>query len=102
MVNGSEGEEASRARPVARVDAARPRPRVSLIIPTRDNADVLETCVRSIRQRTRYDDYEIIIIDNGSIEEKTARLFAELRSDPAIRILPMAEPFNFSRLNNAG
>jgi GT2 family glycosyltransferase len=76
-------------------------PRVSLIIPTRDNADVLETCIRSIRSRTRYHTYEILIIDNGSVEEKTKRLFAELSSDSSIRILPMPGPFNFSRLNNA-
>jgi O-antigen biosynthesis protein len=76
-------------------------PRVSLIIPTRDNADVLETCIRSIRTRTRYRNYEVLIIDNGSVEEKTRRLFAELSSDPSIRILPMPGPFNFSKLNNA-
>jgi GT2 family glycosyltransferase len=75
--------------------------RVSLIIPTRDNAKVLETCVRSIRERTRYRNYEIIIIDNGSVEDETRRLFAELASDPAIRILSRPESFNFSRLNNS-
>jgi GT2 family glycosyltransferase len=78
-----------------------PAPRVSLIIPTRDGADVLETCVRSIRSKTRYDDYEIIIVDNGSVEARTTKLFAELSADPAIRILPRPEPFNYSRLNNA-
>jgi GT2 family glycosyltransferase len=79
----------------------KPAPRVSLIVPTRDNAGMLETCVRSIRSRTRYDDYEILIIDNGSAEEKTRRLFAELGADPAIRILPRPGPFNFSALNNS-
>lgn len=76
-------------------------PRVSLIIPTRDNADVLATCIRSIRSRTRYENFEILIIDNGSVEEKTKRLFAELAADPSIRVLPMPGPFNFSKLNNA-
>lgn len=76
-------------------------PRVSLIIPTRDGADVLATCIRSIRSLTRYPDYEIIIVDNGSVQDETKRLFAELAADPAIRILPRPEPFNFSRLNNA-
>ncbi len=76
-------------------------PRVSLIIPTRDNADVLETCLCSIRARTSYNNYEIVVIDNGSVEEKTKRLFAKLASDATIRILPMPEPFNFSKLNNA-
>lgn len=76
-------------------------PGVSLIIPTRDGANVLETCIRSIRSLTRYVDYEILIIDNGSVEEKTKRLFADLSTDPVIRILPRPGPFNFSALNNS-
>ena len=67
----------------------------------RDGADVLATCIRSIRTLTRYPDYEIIIVDNGSVQDDTKRLFAEFAADPAIRILPQPEPFNFSRLNNA-
>jgi GT2 family glycosyltransferase len=94
--DGTPHEYAATAREVAT-----PGPRVSLIVPTRDNADVLETCIRSIRSRTRYENYEIIIIDNGSVEDKTKRLFAGLSSDPSIRVLPMPEPFNFSKLNNA-
>ena len=78
-----------------------PPPRVSLIIPTRDNAALLETCIRSIRRHTRYPDYEIIIIDNSSVEDRTKRLFATLTADPAIRVLPRPEPFNFSKLNNS-
>jgi O-antigen biosynthesis protein len=88
-------------------EKARPRstttsgPRVSLIVPTRDNAGMLATCIHSIRSQTRYDNYEILIIDNGSVEESTKSIFAALRSDPAIRVLPRPEPFNFSRLNNS-
>lgn len=78
-----------------------PAPRVSLIIPTRDNAALLETCINSIRARTRYPDYEILIIDNGSVEEATKRLFVRLAADPAIRVLPRPGPFNFSGLNNS-
>jgi len=91
----------SPATRVAARTAPSPAPRVSLIIPTRDGADVLETCVRSIRKLTRYDNYEIIIVDNGSVEDRTRTLFVELARDPEIRILPRPEPFNFSRLNNA-
>jgi GT2 family glycosyltransferase len=78
-----------------------PAPRVSLIIPTRDNAALLEACIRSIREHTRYPDYEILIIDNGSIEEATKQLFTRLTADPAIRVLPRPGPFNFSGLNNS-
>jgi len=86
------------------IEAPRPieaPPRVSIIIPTRDGAEILSSCIRSIRARTRYPDYEIIIVDNGSVEDATERLFAELGADPAIRVMPRPEPFNFSSLNNA-
>lgn len=77
-----------------------PAPRVSLIIPTRDGAKVLSTCIRSIREKTDYPDYEIIIVDNGSVREETKRLFAAFARDPAIHILPYPGAFNFSAINN--
>ena len=102
LVHGATDVDVARHdRAATRPAAAAPEPRVSVIIPTRDNASVLETCIRSIRSRTRYENYEILIIDNGSVEEKTTRLFADLSSDPSIRILPMPGLFNFSKLNNA-
>jgi GT2 family glycosyltransferase len=102
LVHGSaEADGSPRNLAAAKPEAPTSAPRVSLVIPTRDNADVLETCIRSIRARTRYRNYEIIIVDNGSAEEKTKRLFAEVGRDPSIRILPMPGPFNFSKLNNA-
>ena len=45
------------------------RPLVSIIIPTRDRADLLETCLTSLWRSTAYDAVEILIIDNGSIEQ---------------------------------
>jgi GT2 family glycosyltransferase len=101
LLHAREAQVAPAIQGVPRREIARPAPRVSIIIPTRDGAAILKTCVESIRARTRYQDYEIIIVDNGSVEEETKRLFAALGTDPRIRILPRAEPFNFSRLNNA-
>ena len=80
---------------------AEPKPLVSLLIPTRDRADILETCVRSILTRTTYQPYEILIIDNDSREAATQRLFEKLRREPSIRILSRPGPFNFSALNNS-
>ena len=62
---------------------------------------MLRACVRSIRSLTAYENYEILIVDNGSVEAATKGLFAELTADPSIRILPRPGPFNFSRLNNS-
>ena len=78
-----------------------PAPEVDVIIPTRDQAGLLENCVRSVIERTGYRAYRICIVDNGSIEAQTLRLFERWRADPRIRILRDERPFNFSGLNNA-
>jgi GT2 family glycosyltransferase len=78
-----------------------PQPRVSIIIPTRDGADLLRACVRSIRSLTSYENYEILVVDNGSVEAATKQLFVELTADPSIRVLSRPGPFNFSGLNNS-
>jgi len=80
----------------------RPAPRVSIVIPTRDRADLLRTCVGSILERTRYDDYEVVIVDNGSEDREALELLDALASEPRIRILRKPIPFNFSRLVNHG
>jgi GT2 family glycosyltransferase len=77
-----------------------PAPLASIIIPTRDRADLLKKCVRSILDRTRYPTIEILIIDNGSVQPATRRLFADLASNEAIRILSSPGTFNYSALNN--
>jgi O-antigen biosynthesis protein len=87
---------------VARVRWRASGDRASIIIPTKDRAELLDTCLRSIRERTSYPSYEILVIDTGSRELATARLYQRLAGDPTIRILHDDSPFNFSRVNNLG
>lgn len=77
-----------------------PAPLVSLVIPTRDQAEILTVCLSSILERTNYRTLEVIAIDNGSREPETARLLAEVGRDPRVRVLRDDRPFNFSALNN--
>jgi GT2 family glycosyltransferase len=72
---------------------------LSIIIPTRDNADILEVCVNSILDKTTYPNYEIIVIDNGSVEKATLKLFSSWPKDK-IRVIRDESPFNFSAINN--
>ena len=76
-----------------------PAPLVSLIIPTRDHAALLQTCLDSVLERSSYPAYEILVIDNGSVEPETAALFARLPGD-RVRVLRDDAPFNYSALNN--
>lgn len=77
-------------------------PKVSIIIPTRDRADLLSVCVRSILARTEYPDFEVVVVDNGSQEPDARMLLAELRENPRIRVLDYPIPFNFSAIVNHG
>jgi O-antigen biosynthesis protein len=84
-----------------RVRYQRPGPEalVSIIIPTRDRADLLGACLHSLLERTAHTGYEILVVDNGSKEEATFQLFSSLPPE-RVRVLRDDLPFNFSRLNN--
>src|SRR5215211_2624566 len=73
-------------------------PKVSLIIPTRDNVSMLKNCLESIERLTTYGNYEIIIMDNDSVDPATIEYLA---STPH-RVIPFRERFNYSRINNVG
>ncbi len=79
-----------------------PQPRVSLLIPTRDRVDLLRQCVDSILERTTYRNYEVVILDNGSVEKETIAYFRELRDHSNVRVLRYDAPFNYSKINNFG
>ncbi|MBF0122415.1 MAG: glycosyltransferase family 2 protein [Candidatus Omnitrophica bacterium] len=73
---------------------------VSIIIPNRDNADLLDRCVGSILERTTYKNIEILILENRSVEEKTFKLYKKLGKHKNVRIIPGDYVFNYSSLNN--
>jgi len=75
------------------------QPSVSLIIPTRDNVQLLKNCITSIRNLTTYQNYQIVVVDNGSEEAETLDYFEELENS-GDRVLRYNQPFNFSALNN--
>jgi O-antigen biosynthesis protein len=79
-----------------------PLPRVSVIIPTRDRADLLTRAVTGLLYRTDYPDIEVLILDNDSVEAGTLSLFQLLRKDSRVRVIPISGPFNYSAINNAG
>ena len=75
----------------------RDRPRVVIVIPTRDRRDLLERCVDSIRDRSTYDRFELLVIDNASRESRTLEYLASLPG----RVLSYPHEFNFSMMMNA-
>lgn len=78
-------------------------PLVSLLIPTRDRRALTETCVRSILEKSTYTHFEILILDNGSVEDETLAFFAQIQAEDArVRVLRYDHPFNYSAINNFG
>lgn len=74
--------------------------KVSIIIPTRDNVELLSKAINSIELKSSYKNYEIIIIDNNSVEDKTNQYLKKIECEK-IRIIRDERAFNFSALNNS-
>ncbi len=75
-------------------------PKVSIIIPTHNSADILEICLNSIQTKTAYKHYEIIIVDNNSDDLKTLNYLESFSEHSRIRVIKYPHHFNFSALNN--
>lgn len=75
-------------------------PKVTLIIPTRDAHDLLRQCLDSIREKTSYDNYEIIVVDNDSVERESLSYLKEIQQDSRISVLRVEGEFNYPALNN--
>ena len=76
-----------------------PPPLVSIIIPTRNGVRHLRRCLDSLRAKTSYPHYEIIVIDNDSDDAATLAYLREIAAT-GVQVLPYAQPFNYSAINN--
>ncbi|MFE8048557.1 glycosyltransferase [Brenneria goodwinii] len=78
------------------------QPLVSIIIPTKDRLPMLVACVTSLMEKTRYKNYELLIVDNHSETPEAQQWLAGLAkvNPQRIRVLSYPHPFNFSAMNN--
>jgi GT2 family glycosyltransferase len=70
--------------------------KISIIIPVRDRVDLLARCINSLTSRTRYEPYEIVVVDNDSTSAEAREYFGTVKH----RLLRFSGPFNFSAINN--
>lgn len=78
-------------------------PLISIIIPNKDHTDDLERCIASIEEKSTYHNYEYIIVENNSTEEKTFAYYKELEQrNPKVRVVYWDSIFNYSLINNFG
>ena len=76
--------------------------KVSIIIPNKDNIEDLKKCIDSILRVSTYENYEIIIVENNSVNKETFRYYHELELNPKIKILQWTGIFNYAAINNYG
>lgn len=77
-------------------------PRVSILIPNKDHLDDLKRCIASIVEKSSYDNYEIIVIENNSTTDEIFAYYEELKKNPDIRVVTYEGDFNYSAINNFG
>ena len=82
-----------------------PEPLVSIIVPTRDQLPLLQRCVETVLKITEYQNYEVIVVDNGSTSPDACTYLQNIEDRVAeigsrIRVLRHPGEFNFSAMNN--
>ncbi|MEF2231527.1 MAG: glycosyltransferase family 2 protein [Pseudodesulfovibrio sp.] len=75
---------------------------ISVVILTRDRTDLLSRVVDGLRDRTKWEEWELVIVDNGSEEAASYDYFRAVEQDSRIRVVRDDGGFNYSRLNNLG
>lgn len=77
-------------------------PKISIIIPNKDHVEDLRRCVTSIIEKSTYDNYEIVIVENNSETKEIFSYYEELKNNPSIKIVTFKGAFNYSAVNNFG
>lgn len=80
--------------------ALKGRPLISIIIPNKNHYEDLSRCIESILNFTTYPNYEIVVVDNGSDNEKIVEYYNKIKKCSNIKIIEWNHPFNFSAINN--
>ncbi|MCQ9473100.1 glycosyltransferase family 2 protein [Pseudomonas alliivorans] len=81
-------------------DLPEQKPLVSLIIPTRNAYALVKQCIESIREKTLYPHYEIILVDNGSDDLQSLQYFESLARLEGVTVIRDDGEFNYSAINN--
>lgn len=75
-------------------------PLVSLIIPTYNGRDITKQAIDSILEKSTYQNFEILLVDNNSDDPEALAYFDEINQHPKVTLLKYPYPFNYSAINN--
>lgn len=76
--------------------------KVYILIPTKNREDMLKTCLDSIKERSTYKNYEVVIIDNQSCKKESLDFLANIKKEYGRKfsVIKYDKPFNYSAINN--
>ena len=83
--------------PSVHVRRGGPKAKVSIVIPTRDRADLLRPCLELLKRTMALKDNELIIIDNDS-SDPDALDCLQAEAEQGARLVHIRGPYNFARL----
>ncbi len=76
--------------------------KVSILIPNKDHVEDLRRCIDSIKERTTYSNYEILVIENNSTQQETVDYYQTLEGQENITVVMYQGEFNYATINNVG
>ncbi len=71
-------------------------PFVSIIIPSKDNVDCLNKCLKSIYKLSTYKNFEVIVVENNSEDKKTFEYYKEIENIPNLKVVNKYGNFNYA------
>lgn len=77
-------------------------PMISIVIANKDHVTDLKRAVTSILEKSTYDNYEIIIVENNSESEEVFAYYDSLREYDNVKVVRYEGKFNYSAVNNFG
>ena len=93
-------------------------PKISIVIANKDHVDDLRRCISSIREKSTYENFEIVVVENNSETEEIFAYYSELTNDKfnktmkhgdmamsddgVIKVVKYEGEFNYSAINNLG
>lgn len=79
------------------------KPLISIIIPNKDHIEELDKCIKSVEKKSTYRYFEIIIIENNSVEQSTFKYYKRIQQKyKNIKVVTWKGEFNYSKINNFG
>ncbi len=84
-------------------------PKISIVIANKDHKEDLSRCITSILEKSTYDNYEIIVVENNSETPEIWEYYDKLKGNEKVRVINAEKiqhnadkKFNYSAVNNLG